>query len=237
MITGTAVNAAAIVVGGAVGLLIARAAKNRAAKGERVISDSVMKVLGLAVVVLGVHMTLEEHDYFPVVVCLALGTLMGELLKIEARVETFGTWLKKVTKSNSDTFVSSFVFTSVLFCVGATAILGALKDGLADDPSLLYIKSLLDGTTSIIFAGTMGVGVLFSAIPVFIYQGLIALGASQLSFLMENAIYINGISVTGGVMVVGIGLNIMAVTKLRIGNMLPAILLMPLYDALYLSFI
>ena len=234
MIIGTVANAAAIVAGGLIGVTLAKLSKDKSGSGSGV-SDSVLKVIGLAVLIMGVHMTLKEHDYFPVVVCLALGTFLGEMLRIESRIEQFGGWLQKITKSKSDTFVSGFVFASVLFGVGAMAIIGALNDGLLDDPALLFTKSLLDGITSIILAVTMGIGVAFSAIPIFILQGGISLGASQLTFLLENPVYINGISVTGGVMIVAIGLNLLGVAKLRIGNMLPAIVLIPVYDAIYLA--
>lgn len=235
MIMGTVVNSVSIVAGGALGLIIAKVGFKDAENST--IADGIAKVLGLAVVMLGVKMALEEHEYLSVVVCLALGTLIGELMRLEERMNKAGEWLKKISGSSSDTFVTGFVTASILFCVGATAIVGALKDGLSNDPSLLYVKSLLDGVMSVIFASTLGIGVLFSALAVFIYQGAISLASSQLSVLMENPIYINGISVAGGVLIIGIGLNLMQLTKLRILNMLPAIFLVPLYDVIYVNFI
>ncbi len=233
MITGTLVNAAAIVAGGAVGLAVARLTDKTGSNS--LVTDGVMKVLGLAVIVLGVKMALADHDFFPVVVCLAMGTFIGEIFKIEKRIEQFGIYLKKTVRSKSDTFVPGFLSASVLFCVGATAILGSIQDGLMNDPELLFVKSLLDGVTAIIFATTMGVGVLFSAIPIIIYQGALSLGASHLSFLLSDPIYVNGISATGGVVVLGIGLNLAQITRLRTGNMLPALILIPLYDAIVIN--
>ncbi|MDR2869008.1 MAG: DUF554 domain-containing protein [Deferribacteraceae bacterium] len=234
MIEGTIANTLSIVAGGCVGLLIAAVGRKNSGANVRMdddaISPNVMKALGLAVLVMGVHMTLKEHDYFPVVVCLALGTFIGELCRIEARIEQLGSWLKKISKSQSGTFVDGFVFASVLFCVGAMAILGSLENSLSDDPSLLYTKSLLDGIAAALLTGTLGIGVIFSAIPVLLYQGGISIGASQLSFLLENPIYINGISITGGVMIIAIGMNLAGLAKFRIANMLPAVVLIPIYD-------
>ncbi len=233
MIIGTVVNSTAIVMGGTLGILIARVGAGTERRANTI--DAVIKMMGLAIVVLGLQMSLlEKHAYLPVVICLVVGTLIGELVGIEKAIERFGIFLKKLTRSSSDTFVSGFVSASVLFCVGATAILGSLREGLMNDPQLLYIKSLMDGIMAVIFAGSMGVGVLFSAIPIFIYQGILTLGASQLGFIQENPVIISGISVTGGIIVAGIGLNLLGVTKLRISNTLPAIFLTPIYDAVAL---
>ncbi|MDR2400055.1 MAG: DUF554 domain-containing protein, partial [Deferribacteraceae bacterium] len=120
--------------------------------------------------------------------------------------------------------------------VGAAAIVGALRDGLSGDPSLLYIKSLLDGICSVIFASTLGAGVIFAAIPILVYQGGIAIFASQLAFLTDNPQYLNGISQTGGIIVMGIGVNILKVAKLRIGNTLPSLFIIPAYDAIIINF-
>jgi uncharacterized membrane protein YqgA involved in biofilm formation len=228
---GTVVNALAIVAGGAVGLLVTRFSR-KAAQGESKVIESVRQVLGLATVILGVQMALAEHEFLPVLVSLAVGTAFGELINIEKQVDRFGTFLKRISRSRSENFVSGFVNASVLYCVGAAAVVGSLRDGLLNDPSLLYVKSLLDGVFSIIFAGAMGVGVLFSAIPVLIYQGLITLGASKLAFMLDNDVYINGLSVAGGILVMAIGLNITGITRLRVGNMLPALVLIPLIDKL-----
>ncbi|MDR2105350.1 MAG: DUF554 domain-containing protein, partial [Deferribacteraceae bacterium] len=146
MLTGTLVNSAAIIAGGLIGLAVRRAGKDMAAAEP--IVDGVMKALGLSVVVLGGKMLANDHEFFSVVVCLCAGTFIGELLKIEAQIERFGAFLRRLVKSKSTTFVEGFVSASVLFCVGAAAIVGALRDGLSGDPSLLYIKSVLDGICS-----------------------------------------------------------------------------------------
>ena len=231
---GTAVNAAAIVAGSAVGILVARLSRSGDISKSPVF-DSVRKILGLACVVLGIQMAMKEHEFLPVVLSLVIGTFLGELINIEKQVDRFGTFLKRVSRSKSESFVGGFVNASVLYCVGAAAVVGSIQDGLLNDPSLLYVKSLFDGVIAIIFAGAMGIGVAFSAIPILIYQGAMTLGASKLSFMLENEVYINGISVTGGILVLAIGLNITELTKLRVGNMLPAIALIPVFDRIMMS--
>jgi uncharacterized membrane protein YqgA involved in biofilm formation len=229
MIIGTVVNSAAIIVGGLTGMLLITKIGSSVEKSAA--ADGVTKILGLSVVVLGIKMAAVEHGFLSVALALCLGTLLGEFVKLEEYIAKFGLLLKKFIKSGSKTFVDGFVTASTLYCVGATAILGALRDGLMNDPSLLFVKSLLDGVMSVILAGMFGVGVLFSALPVFLYQGVISFAASGLSFLMENFVYVNGISAVGGIMVLGIGMNITGVTKLRIANTLPSLALIPLIDA------
>lgn len=225
MIIGTVVNSVAVVAGGVVGFLFGKRL------GEP-IKDSVVKVVGLAVIVLGIKMALEEHDFFPVIVSLVIGTLIGELLDIESKLLKIGELLKAVIRSKSESFVSGFVNASVIFCVGSFAILGSIKDGLMNDPSLLYVKSLLDGVIAIILASTLGLGVVFSSICVFVYQGALSLLAFNLRFLLTEPIYVNAVSVTGGVIIVGIGLGLAGIAKFRTANMLPAIFITPLYDYL-----
>ncbi|MDD2421786.1 MAG: DUF554 domain-containing protein, partial [Heliobacteriaceae bacterium] len=119
--------------------------------------------------------------------------------------------------------VRGFVTASLVYCVGAMAIMGSLQDGLTGDPSILYIKSILDGVTAIVFASTLGIGVAFSVVPVFLYQGSITLGAVYLQPFLEPAM-IREMTATGGLLILGIGLNLLAITKIRVGNLLPGLL-------------
>lgn len=223
MITGTVVNSIAVVAGSIAGIVLGKRL------GEPV-KDSVIKVVGLAVMVLGIQMTFEKHDFFPVIVSLVIGTLIGELLNIEAKLEGFGLWLKGAIKSKSEGFVNGFTTASIVLCAGAFSILGSIKDGLMNDPSMLYVKSLLDGIIALILASTLGIGVMFSAVTVFIYQGLLSLLAFRLSFLLSDPMYINAISVTGGVIILSIGISLAGIMRFRTANMLPAIFITPLYD-------
>lgn len=224
---GTIANTAAIAGGCVIGLTI----------GKRVgveMKDAVIKVLSLAVILMGIKMGMEDHDFIAVAVSLVLGTMLGEWIDIEARLDQMGLKFQKLTNSKSNTFVLGFVSASVLFCVGSMAVIGSVKDGLQGDPSVLYVKSMLDGVASIIMASTLGIGVIFSAVSVLIYQGALTLLASQASFLLSDPMYVNGISMTGGIIIMAIGLNMLEVVKLRTANMLPSLFIIPVYDAIWL---
>jgi uncharacterized membrane protein YqgA involved in biofilm formation len=168
-------------------------------------------------------MAFEDHDFFPVIVSLVIGTVIGELLDIEGRLEKLGETLRKAIKSKSENFVNGFVTASVIYCVGSFAILGSIKDGLMNDPSLLYVKSLLDGIISVILASTLGIGVMFSAASAF-----------NLRFLLNEPMYVSAISVTGGVIILSIGISLSGIARFRTANMLPAIFITPVYDYLTL---
>ncbi|BAI81296.1 conserved hypothetical protein [Deferribacter desulfuricans SSM1] len=226
MITGTIVNTFTVAVGSIIGVTIGKNIKSE-------IKDSIMKGLGLAVVVLGIKMAFTDHDFLMALFAIVLGTLIGEIIDIEKMIENFAEYIKSKVKSDSGSFVLGFVSASVLFCVGSMTIVGAIKDGLNNDPSVLYVKSLLDGVTSIILASTFGIGVFFSIIVIFIYQGALSLIAFKLTFLLNDEIYINGISVVGGIIILGIGLNMLGITKIKTANMLPSLFFIPIIDVLY----
>jgi len=229
MVLGTIVNAAAVTVGTVIGLFF-----GKRIKGE--LKESVLKALGLAVVVLGIKMAFEEHDFLAALISLVVGTIVGEIIDIEDKLDKIGSFIQNKTRSTSNTFVLGFVTASVLFCVGSMTIIGAIKDGLNNDPSVLYVKSMLDGVSSIILTSTLGIGVLFSAIVILIYQGGLSLLASSAVFLLENEIYVNGISVVGGIIIVGIGLNMLNIVKIKTANMLPALFIIPLYDFIKITY-
>jgi len=229
MIVGTITNATTVTIGTVIGLFF-----GKRIKGE--IKDSVLKALGLAVLVLGVKMAFENHDFLAALISLVIGTLIGEFIDIEEKLDKFGLFIQNKTKNNSNTFVLGFVTASVLFCVGSMTIIGAIKDGLNNDPSVLYVKSMLDGVSSIILASTLGVGVIFSVVFILVYQGGLSLLAYNVNFLLENEIYVNGISVVGGIIIVGIGLNMLNIVKIKTANMLPALFIIPLYDFIKITF-
>jgi hypothetical protein len=188
------------------------------------------------VIVLGIKMAFEKHDFLAVLISLVLGTIFGEMIDIEKKLDNLGAYIQKKTKTDSGTFVLGFVTSSILFCVGSMTIIGAIKDGLNNDPSVLYVKSMLDGVSSIILSSTLGIGVLFSVIIILVYQGGLSLLASGALFLMENEIYVNGISVAGGIIIIGIGLNMLNLTKIKTANMLPSLFVVPLYDFIKITY-
>ncbi|MGA1846104.1 DUF554 domain-containing protein [Deferribacter abyssi] len=225
MIIGTVVNVMAVGVGSILGVTIGKRIRSE-------IKDSVMKALGLAVVVLGIKMSFEKHDFLLALIAMVIGTVVGELINIELFLENIGGYFQQKFRSESGSFVLAFVTASVLFCVGSMTIIGAINDGLNNDPSVLYIKSLLDGVSSIILASTLGIGVLFSVVVILVYQGFLSLLAFKFTFLLNDPIYVNGISVVGGIIILGIGLNMLGLTKIKTGNMLPSLFIIPVIDFL-----
>ncbi len=215
---GTFVNVIAIIAGSLLGIIFG----NRFTEN---IHKIVMQGISLAVIFIGLEMAflIETSSQILIVIfSLVLGGISGELLRIEYRLNQVGEIIKNKFKNQSDLFVQGFVQTSLLYCVGAMAIMGAIQEGIQGDPSLLFTKSLLDGTTAIAFAAASGIGVMFSAIPVLLYQGAITLFASYVEALLTVDV-INMLTATGGLLITGIGLNLMEVAKIKVGNLLPAI--------------
>ena len=223
--TGTFVNTGAVLAGSLVGLAAGKHLPER-------LKITVMQALGLAVILIGLQMALSGKEPLTSICCLLLGAFTGELLRIEQGVERIGEWLKSKTGSDSSTFVQGFVFASILYLTGAMMIVGAIQDGTVGDTRTLYIKSLLDGVASIALASTLGVGVAFSAISVLLVQGAVTLLASRLDFLREPAV-LNAVTATGGLIILGIGINLMNMAKIRIGNFLPALLYAIAWAALF----
>lgn len=150
---------------------------------------------------------------------------MGEIIDIELRLNRLGQWLEKniAIRGESGRFTKGFVSASLIYCVGAMAIMGSLESGINGNHSILYAKSMLDGISSIVFASSMGVGVMAAAVPVFLYQGAITLSASLVQGVLSSAV-ISEMSATGGLLILGIGFNILDITKIKVGNLLPGIL-------------
>jgi uncharacterized membrane protein YqgA involved in biofilm formation len=222
-------------LGGFVGLFVKKGLNEK-------LMDSVMKAIGVAVMFVGISGALtgllkiteggkiETSGTMLMIISLILGTFIGELLKIEDRLEGIGEKLKGAVRAkDSGNFVESFVNTTLIFCVGAMAIIGSLEDGLTGDFTTLAAKSILDGIISLIIASTMGVGVLFSAIPVFLYQGAITLLAEFISPILSDSLVLN-LSYIGSALIFGIGVNQVFGKKIKTGNMLPALLIPIVYE-------
>jgi hypothetical protein len=191
-----------------------------------------MQALGLSVLLIGLQMALSGTRPLLVIGSILLGAVTGELMDIEGRIAAIGEWLKRRFRSESSTFVQGFVTASVLYCTGAMVIVGSIRDGTVGDPSILYVKSLLDGVASIAFASSLGLGVAFSALSVFAVQGAITLLASKLAFL-QSPLVIESVTATGGLLILGIGINILEIKQIRVGNLVPA-LLFAILAALYI---
>ena len=224
---GTIVNVIAIFLGCSVGFIL----KSRFPEK---IGKVVMQALGLASLLIGAQMALKTNNILLVIFSLVIGGVIGEIIGIEEGLERFGERVKLKFKSNdsSERFVEGFVTASLLYCVGSMAIMGALKEGLSGNPDILYAKSLMDGVTSLAFTAAMGIGVLFSVIPVFLYQG----GITLLSRLIKDFLTpetINEMTAVGGILILGIGFGLLEIRKIKIGNLLPAILVAALLAAIF----
>ena len=214
ILTGTIVNVAAISAGALVGRYAGRFIPER-------IRMTVMAGLGLTVILIGLQMALKSMHPMIVIGSLILGGILGELLQIEARLESFGSWLQG-RFAGAGNVAEGFVAATLLFCVGAMAIMGALQDGLTGTPTILYAKAALDGVASIALASTLGIGVLFSALSVALYQGGITLAAESAKSLLTDTVVVE-MNAVGGLLIVAIGLDLIGVKRLPVGNMLPAV--------------
>jgi uncharacterized membrane protein YqgA involved in biofilm formation len=216
MLLGTAANVTAIVLGTLLGLLLRQRLPQR-------ITALSTQGLGLVTALIGAQMMISTQNVLIVLVSIVAGGVVGELIRIEDRLDAVGVRIEKRFSKQRGTFAKAFVTSSLLYCIGPIAILGALQDGLRGDYSILLTKSGLDGIASIAFASTLGIGVLFSALPVLAYQGSITIAASLLEPYLTTTI-VNEMTATGGLLILGIALNILQVAKIKVGNMLPAIL-------------
>lgn len=233
---GTVVNALAVIAGsGAVliikalfGKAIQRSSEN--GRGSLILdkisalSDPVMKVLGLCVLTIGIKGTLKGENTLVMIISLVIGTVIGTLLDLDAGINRLGEWVENKTKGKFGSVAEGFVNASLLFCVGAMAVLGSLDSGLRLDHTTLYTKSILDLVASAIFASTMGFGVMLSSVFVFVYQGAIALCAGWLAPFL-TAVVINEMTAVGSVLIIGLALNVIGLTRFKTMNALPAVFL------------
>ena len=213
--TGTLVNTGAIIAGSVIGISVGTRLPER-------IKTIMVQALGLSVMLVGIQMALAVTDLIVTIGCMLAGAITGELIRIEYWIEHLGEWLRQRTRSSSSTFAQGFMSASVLYLTGAMMIVGSIQDGTIGDPTTLYVKSLLDGVIAIPLASGLGIGVAFSAISVFAVQGSLTLLAAHLLFLQDPAV-LNAVTATGGLLIVGIGMNLLKITKIAIGNFLPAI--------------
>jgi uncharacterized protein len=220
---GTIVNTIAILLGGILGLLFRKGISDR-------FKTTVMQSLGLAVFMIGLAGALRSENILLLIFSMVVGSLIGEALKVEDNLNRLGKWIETKSGQGEGQVARGFVAASLIFCVGAMAIVGALESGLTGNHEILYAKSLLDGVSSIIFASTLGIGVLFSAASVFVYQGAITLAAGALASVLLDAVILE-MAAIGGLLIMGIATNILEFKRIPVGNMLPAIFIPLLYPA------
>jgi hypothetical protein len=244
--TGTIINIIAVLLGGALGTALG----NRLPERMR---ETVMHGLGLATLAIGIQLTLSQLTvaedslkrltFLVVLASILLGGFLGEAINIEARLEALGCWLQEKTTRRgagepalAATFSRGFVTASLVFCVGPMTIVGSLNDGLTGDYTLLAIKSVLDGFAALAFASSLGIGVLFSALTILFYQGGLALGAQWIAGIL-SAVAIAEMSAAGGILMLGIGLSLLEIKRVRVANLLPAIFLAPILTTLALPLV
>lgn len=223
--TGTIINFFTIIVGSILGLFFGSKLPDN-------LKNTIISGMGLFTAAVGIQMFLKTENPLIDLGALVLGGILGEVLDLEELVKKLGVWLEKrfvgSSEGTSSNFVRGFLSSSVLFCTGPMSVLGSISDGLNGDYLTLSIKSMLDGIISIAFTSTLGIGVAFSAIPVFLYQGSISLLAAQLNAIITPSM-MNEMTATGGVLLMGIGVSsLLEIKKIRVANFLPALVIAPL---------
>ncbi|HEY73078.1 MAG: hypothetical protein B6I35_07445 [Anaerolineaceae bacterium 4572_32.2] len=226
--TGTLINVATVILGGTLGTLL----------GERLpprIRRIVVQGIGLVVLALGMDSALETNNFLLVLGSVLIGGILGEWWQLERRLDGAGKWLEakaaRIPFLTRGEFVRGFVTASLIFCAGPMTVLGSIQDGLSGDYTLLAIKSVLDGFSALAFAAAMGMGVTFAALAVLIIQGALTLGA----FLFESILttpMITELTAVGGIIMLGLGLTMLEIKRIKVANFLPALIVAPLLAAL-----
>jgi hypothetical protein len=213
---GTLVNVGAILLGGSVGLLFRT-------KIPESLFRIVFQAIGVFTLYLGFSMALKASELLIMIFSLVIGALIGELMRLEERVERISEQLKKKLGSGDANFSTGLLTAFMLFCMGAMTIVGSLEEGMGKEPTLLLTKSLMDGISSVALAAVMGIGVLFSVVPLLLYQGGLTLLAALFGDIIPQVV-INEITGIGGVLIIALGISILEIKKIKVLNMLPAIL-------------
>ncbi|MGI6359173.1 MAG: DUF554 domain-containing protein [Bacillota bacterium] len=220
---GTVVNAVAVLVGGTLGLLLSKGIADR-------YRETATFALGLAVVYIGLDSAAQTRNPVIMIASLVIGGLLGEWLRLDERLHRFAAGLEKLFGASAGRFSEAFVTSTLVYCVGAMGIMGAIQSGLTGDHATLYAKSMLDGISSVFFASALGAGVLLSALPVFLYQGSITLGASWAAAWLTPPMQAE-MNAVGGILILAIGLGILDIKRVRVANLLPAIFLAVIFAA------
>lgn len=215
---GTIVNTIAVIIGAGIGMFLKKGIPEK-------LADTMMKGLGLCTLFLGISGSLDGQNSLILIISIVAGALIGEGIDLDAKLNQLGQWLENKFKSKDGGKVSiaeGFVSASLLFCVGAMTIVGSLQSGLQGNHEMLFNKSMLDFVAAIIFASTMGIGVMVSAAFVFVYQGAITLLAQWVAPILSDVV-IAEMNCVGSVIIIGLALNILGITKLKVMNYVPAI--------------
>ncbi len=217
---GTLVNTAAVVLGGLIGILLKKRMPDR-------ITKIYFQAIGLFTLTIGISMAVSMEKILIIVSSLTIGSLLGEWWDIELSVEKLSKYLKDKFRIGSDKFSEGLITSFLLFCVGSMTILGSIQEGTGGSPDLLFTKSSMDFFSAILLASAMGTGVIFSSVPLFIFQATLTLTARYAAHFFSDDIIL-GIANVGGILLIGLGINILGIKKLRIMNMLPSLVVVVL---------
>ena len=228
ILLGTVVNTAAIIAGGIIGLILKGGIPQR-------VKETVMKGLALCVLLIGVSGALQVNNLLLVIVSIVLGGILGELIDIDGKIQSLGNKIEAKFKGKGGSVSEAFVTSSLLFCVGAMSIVGSLESGLKNDHHTLFAKAMLDGISSIMFASSLGVGVLISAATVFVYQGSITVCATFLKVILVKSA-ISDITAVGSLLIIGLSLNMLEIAEVKVANLLPAMLVPIFYQIICINF-
>ncbi|GHU66102.1 membrane protein [Spirochaetia bacterium] len=226
---GPIVNAAAIVVCALLGVFLVRGIPER-------FEEITKKAIGLSIIYVGLKGALDNQRVLLLIMSMVAGAVIGELINIDKWMNRLGSWAERRMGMSGGTFAKGFVSASILFCTGSMAIVGSMQSGLMGNHETLFAKSILDGSISIVFGASMGIGVVFSAIPVFIYQAGIALASMAVRDILTPDI-IREMSAVGSLLVAAIGVNFLGVKEIRVANLIPAIFIPWAYIAFETAFL
>ncbi len=219
---GTIVNSIAIIVGSLIGLSLKKVNIDK-------YNDTIMKGLSLCIIMIGISGALKSSNMMLVIFSIVIGAVIGEMLDIDLKLQNLGIKIEEKFKGKGGKISEGFVTTTLIYCVGAMAIVGSLESGLTGNHKTLFAKSILDGVSAIVFSSSLGIGVMLSSISVFIYQGSITLGAGLLKGILVDSL-INEMSAVGSLLILGLGLNMGVGTKIKVANLLPAVMIPFLYQ-------
>lgn len=222
---GTVVNSLAVIVGGLVGILFKNVIPDK-------ISEALLKASGLAVITIGIKLGLVGENLTLLILSIIIGTAIGELINIEGKLDKFGEFIESKMKNKGSNVTLGFITCTLVYCVGSMAIVGSIQSGLSGNHEILFSKALIDGIMSVSMAVSMGIGVVFSSISIFIYQGTITMLAQSMQALLSEVV-VNEMTAVGGVLIMAIGLNFLEIKRIKVGNMLPAIFLPILYYLIF----
>ncbi|NMM63011.1 DUF554 domain-containing protein [Clostridium sp. P21] len=219
---GTIVNFFAIIIGSIVGMVLKKGISEK-------VSTTVMHGLSLCIIFIGISGFIKVSNFILIIISIALGTLMGELIDLDNMIKKLGDVIENKFKGKDVKISEGFVTSSLLFCIGSMAIVGSLESGLQGNHKILFAKSIIDGISSVIFASSLGFGVLLSSFSVLLYQGSITIAASFLKPLLTQSV-ITDMTAIGSILIMGLGFNMLNITKIKVANLLPAIFIPVLYQ-------